>query len=202
MAQESKPIEQPVITEPTVQVVEEKKTEKKRSFVSDKDAPAPAGAKAVPSGEAKIPPPEVTLMLIYNQTKIQNELLTELVNLIKNGPPVPSKPAPSTKPVEVTTTKPTEVKPTTPAQVIAEAVKTSAIPMTPTLQKIQDSIQSNALAELIFVDETATDTNYYIIRPRQFLGSENFAKVAGMIRGLGGEYISQGRTSHFKVKKD
>lgn len=42
---------------------------------------------------------------------------------------------------------------------------------------------------------------YIIVKPRQFLGSENFAKVASAVRGLGGEYISAGRDSHFRVYK-
>lgn len=39
-----------------------------------------------------------------------------------------------------------------------------------------------------------------IIRPRHFLGSENFAKIATIVRGLNGKYVSAGRESHFKVK--
>jgi hypothetical protein len=42
---------------------------------------------------------------------------------------------------------------------------------------------------------------YIIIKPRQFLGSENFAKIASAVRGMGGEYISAGRDSHFRVPK-
>ncbi|MCW3998015.1 MAG: hypothetical protein NWF10_05535 [Candidatus Bathyarchaeota archaeon] len=44
-------------------------------------------------------------------------------------------------------------------------------------------------------------TDYIIIKPRQFLGSENFAKIASIARELGGEYISAGRDSHFRVAK-
>ena len=42
---------------------------------------------------------------------------------------------------------------------------------------------------------------YIVIKPRQFLGSENFAKIASTVRGIGGEYISAGRDSHFRVYK-
>jgi hypothetical protein len=34
-----------------------------------------------------------------------------------------------------------------------------------------------------------------------FLGSENFAKIASAVRGMGGEYISAGKDSHFRVPK-
>ena len=42
-------------------------------------------------------------------------------------------------------------------------------------------------------------TDYIMIKPRQFLGSENFARIASTVRGLGGEYISAGKDSHFRV---
>ena len=38
-----------------------------------------------------------------------------------------------------------------------------------------------------------------IIKPRQFLGSENFAKTAAVVKELGGDYVSQGKQSHFKI---
>jgi hypothetical protein len=43
--------------------------------------------------------------------------------------------------------------------------------------------------------------DHIIIKPKQFLGSENFAKIASAIRGMGGEYISAGKDSHFRVAK-
>jgi len=44
--------------------------------------------------------------------------------------------------------------------------------------------------------------NYIIIKPRQYLGSDNFAKIASIIRGAGGEYISAGKDSHFRIPKE
>jgi hypothetical protein len=43
--------------------------------------------------------------------------------------------------------------------------------------------------------------DYVIIKPRQFLGSENFAKIASTVRGMGGDYVSAGKASHFRVPK-
>jgi hypothetical protein len=43
--------------------------------------------------------------------------------------------------------------------------------------------------------------DYVMIKPKQFLGSENFAKIASTVRGIGGEYVSAGRDSHFRVYK-
>ena len=55
-----------------------------------------------------------------------------------------------------------------------------------------------ALENLLNIDER---NDYIIIKPKQFLGSENFAKIASAVRGLGGEYISAGKDSHFRVPK-
>jgi len=41
--------------------------------------------------------------------------------------------------------------------------------------------------------------NAIIIKPRQFLGSENFAKIATIIKQLKGDYISAGKESHFRI---
>jgi len=43
--------------------------------------------------------------------------------------------------------------------------------------------------------------DYIMVKPRQFLGSENFAKIASIVRGVGGEYISAGKASHFRVPR-
>ena len=44
--------------------------------------------------------------------------------------------------------------------------------------------------------------DYIMIKPRQFLGSDNFAKIASIIRGIGGDYVSAGKGSHFRVPKN
>jgi len=46
------------------------------------------------------------------------------------------------------------------------------------------------------------EAEYIIIKPRRFLGSENFAKIASIVRGAGGEYISAGKESHFRVSRE
>ena len=43
---------------------------------------------------------------------------------------------------------------------------------------------------------------YIVVKPRQFLGSENFSKIASIIREAGGEYISAGKESHFRVPRE
>ncbi|MCW4022007.1 MAG: hypothetical protein NWF02_02450 [Candidatus Bathyarchaeota archaeon] len=54
------------------------------------------------------------------------------------------------------------------------------------------------LAGMLLFEETG---NLIIVKPRRFLGSDNFAKIAQVVREIGGEYVSAGRNSHFKVAK-
>ena len=57
---------------------------------------------------------------------------------------------------------------------------------------------SSELAGMLIFEE---GENFIIVKPRRFLGSDNFARIASIVRNLGGEYISDGRNSHFKVPK-
>jgi len=40
-----------------------------------------------------------------------------------------------------------------------------------------------------------------IIKPKGYLGSENFARIAEIVRKHNGEYVSAGKESHFKIPK-
>jgi len=74
---------------------------------------------------------------------------------------------------------------------------------TPTgrMQSIADvrTIFPKELEDMLFFEETG---KYIIIKPRQYLGSENFAKIASLVRSAGGEYISAGKESHFRVPRE
>ena len=78
-----------------------------------------------------------------------------------------------------------------------------AISVTPSEKKhsINDVKQafSSELAGMLIFEESG---KFIIVKPRRFLGSDNFAKIASIVRNLGGEYISAGRNSHFKVPKE
>ena len=54
------------------------------------------------------------------------------------------------------------------------------------------------LESMLLFEETQ---QYYVVRPRHFLGSEDFAKIASIVRAHNGEYVSAGRESHFRVPK-
>ena len=57
---------------------------------------------------------------------------------------------------------------------------------------------SSELAGMLLFEENG---KFVIVKPRRFLGSDNFAKIASIVRELGGEYVSAGRNSHFNVPK-
>ena len=68
----------------------------------------------------------------------------------------------------------------------------------PTIQEQLEKIKAlfGDLADLLtFTVKNGT----VVVMPRQFLGAENFAKIAGVVRGLGGQYVSEGKNSRFEV---
>jgi len=69
------------------------------------------------------------------------------------------------------------------------------------LRTIDDvkKVFSQDLAGMLFFEET---DEYVLIKPRQWLGSDNFAKIAAIVRDqLGGEYVSAGKESHFRISR-
>jgi len=83
----------------------------------------------------------------------------------------------------------------------APAVAPPATPPAEGMRTIEDVrvLFPSDLEEMLSFEESG---NYIVIRPRRFLGSENFAKIASIVRGVGGEYISAGKQSHFKVPRE
>lgn len=67
-----------------------------------------------------------------------------------------------------------------------------------TIDEVQKVFPKDLLGLLIF--EVSED--YILIKPKQYLGPENFARVASIVREqFGGEYVSQGKESHFRIPK-
>jgi hypothetical protein len=66
-----------------------------------------------------------------------------------------------------------------------------------TLEQIKGAFTED-LRNLLGFEE---NSQAFIIKPRQFLGSENFARAVEVVKGLGGQYISKGKESHFEVPK-
>jgi hypothetical protein len=78
---------------------------------------------------------------------------------------------------------------------------------TPIMTKTPERLQGIEDIKMMFPEDLENLLNfeekddYIIIKPRQFLGSENFAKIASVVRGIGGDYISAGKASHFRVPR-
>ena len=92
---------------------------------------------------------------------------------------------------------------------ISESLKVISTPTTPGIRAVVPSEETRTinavktlfpsdLGELLIFDE---NKDYIIIKIRRFLGSDNFSKIAAIVRRVDGEYVSAGKDSHFKVSK-
>ncbi|MCW4034387.1 MAG: hypothetical protein NWF03_03390 [Candidatus Bathyarchaeota archaeon] len=86
---------------------------------------------------------------------------------------------------------------TTPAVSAPAPVPVSAPAKKGNINEVKKAFSPDLVAMLLF-DERE---NIFIVKPRRFLGSDNFAKIAAVVRELGGEYVSAGKNSHFKIPK-
>ena len=105
-------------------------------------------------------------------------------------------------PLQSQEANPPEEKLTITAQQTLIPEETSATHATPekaiTIENIQDMFPPD-LANLLYFEDAG---EHIIVKPRQYLGSDNFRRVASIIRDrLSGEYISAGKDSHFRVPK-
>jgi hypothetical protein len=92
---------------------------------------------------------------------------------------------------------------TQPSGIAAPAAAQTPMPATPA-----GALRSATDVRTMFPTEFENMLNftetpqYIIIKPRQFLGSDNFAKIASIVRSNGGEYISAGKESHFRIPRE
>lgn len=66
-----------------------------------------------------------------------------------------------------------------------------------TIMNIRNMFASLGGDNLVFEDKP----EYFIIRPKTFLQGQAFKDVANIVQGQGGEYISAGKDSHFRIPK-
>jgi len=52
------------------------------------------------------------------------------------------------------------------------------------------------LKNQLFFEESG---DYVVVRVRKYLGQADFKKIAEIVKRLGGEYISAGKDSHFRI---
>jgi hypothetical protein len=88
-----------------------------------------------------------------------------------------------------------------PAQPTIQTVQAPATPATGQKLRTLDDIRMSFPEELESLLGFEEKGDYIIIKLMGFLGSEKFAKIASAVRGMGGEYISAGKESHFRVPK-
>jgi len=80
----------------------------------------------------------------------------------------------------------------------ALTVAANAEPKKTLLTQDAKALFPKELEELLNFEE---NQNYIILKTKRFLGSEDFAKIAAIVRAAKGEYISAGKDSHFKIPK-
>lgn len=124
---------------------------------------------------------------IKENTGAVNALLTTLVTSEQPIEQKKSDPNPVTR--TATTSATQDVKPPLPVSTPSP----SSDPINVTKSLFPEDLESM----LNFED----NEGYITVKPRQFLGSDNFAKIASVVRAAGGEYVSAGKGSHFRVPK-
>ena len=165
----------------------------KRSFVSQDDIPketqkeTPKEPKEltekVEGKEYKILKPEVALTLIYGK-------LADILTEIKSLNSIFSKAATTSQSFSNSTLTSQPVAP------ISTSVKPTE--QTPRVKEILTALEP--YADLLNID-VESSTMLVLVKPAQFLGSDNFSKIASTIRAIGGQYVSMGKNSHFEVPK-
>lgn len=64
-----------------------------------------------------------------------------------------------------------------------------------------EAVKAKFSAELAELLTFTVEGQFVVLKPRKFLGSENFGKIAAVVRSSDGEYISKGKDSHFRIPR-
>jgi len=92
----------------------------------------------------------------------------------------------------------TDIKSVKPSKAPLSDSRSSKTPVKKTELENLKKHFSKDLISLIRFNEKDT---YTMISPLQFLGSDNFAKIASIVREMNGDYVSAGKNSHFRIPK-
>ncbi|XHH07735.1 MAG: hypothetical protein ACFCUE_09135 [Candidatus Bathyarchaeia archaeon] len=137
------------------------------------------------------------LLVAVNKVSEELRSISASLKLLSVGQVQPqpvSAPKPSAPTPKAAYTPPQTATPT-PAPTASSTPSTGS--KLRSLEDVRMSFPEELEARLGFEDKS----EYITIKPKQFLGSDNFAKIASAVRGMGGEYISAGKDSHFRVPK-
>lgn len=94
--------------------------------------------------------------------------------------------------------------------IMGQKVETVPVVSVPALASAPAPEMSSRVKEILSALEPVKDllridiegsTMIVKVSPAQFLGSDNFSKVAAIVRNLGGQYVSAGKGSHFEIPK-
>lgn len=176
-------------------MTEQPKEEPKRSFVDPKDVPreekkdSPITFVMINGKQTPLLKPDVALTLIYGKL---DDILAEMKMLNS----VFSKAAEPKSFQNVTPIQPTTGNKT-------EEVNPLTMPPKPTEQtpRIKEILAALEPVKDILKIDTEGSAMFVMVKPAQFLGPENFAKVASIVRAIGGQYVSAGKNSHFEISK-
>jgi hypothetical protein len=174
----------------------EKSTEQKRSFVTDKDAQntSPVTTIMVDGKEVHLLKPEIVPTLMYGKLCA---ILDELKMLNATFSKASSESRTFQQPAPIQSPAANKAEPTT--QSTAPLVMSpKPTEQTPRVKEILVALEP--VADLLKID-TEGSSMFVMVKPASFLGPENFAKVASVIRALGGQYVSAGKNSHFEISK-
>lgn len=169
----------------------------KTSFPNKEERAAMLGEKTEgKKQEVKVLQAEVALTLMLGQITSMRKTMEELLNLFKDARKV------KTIKTETQVKTPEPLPLPTPAP---EAPATASTPAAPaplvTSDRILEIRQVFApLSEFVILDETKS-AMFVLVKPKGYLGGDKFAKVGKASKSLGGDYVSQGRKSHFRIPK-
>jgi len=68
---------------------------------------------------------------------------------------------------------------------------------TVTVESVAQAFPKELKSQLYFEDAG----EYVVVRSRKYLGQEDFKRIAEIVQRLGGEYISAGKDSHFRIRR-
>jgi hypothetical protein len=81
----------------------------------------------------------------------------------------------------------------------AKGISAVEIPSQPVVPKeLKPPVFPEVYAKMLTVTD---EGKYWKVKPNQFLGAENFAGIAEIVKQYGGDYVSAGKESHFRIGK-
>ena len=183
---------------------ENKPQEQKSSYVSEEDAEKATQENAV--NELLKMSPLSRLVLSSEQiAKEMNMIRLELEKLVKvftdtksvtNISQTPKIERPTAP--EKTQAKPEEKKESTPTSALLSVPEQQTV-STDKIVKLKEKLGPE-LADMLEYD-VSSSSNFIVVKPKKFLGTENFKIVCAKVKELGGDYIPAGKDSRWQLPK-